>query len=331
MKKFLSRSALGLVLLGTVLGTTACASTPQSGEVGVVRNGGPFDNHNIRGIIHNGSGYTWTGFGSSVHYYPTSQQQRYYKAEACYGTNDDNCTADRGPYKVQTKDGVDLGIEGTVYLNTTFDGSSKGDTALKDFDTQFATRTFNDGKHAYDGNSGWSAFLGAIIDPIASNNLRDVGSGLECAQFVSSCSLVQNQGTGSKPVKVTNKNNQSNLATVQDAVSNGLNTDMVTNLGGRNHTVYFDNIKFVITKVDLPNQVQAAIDQAQASFAQVSRVNAQVAQAQAQVQVAKQQKLINQQKQQGYNACHSCQIQDEFRALPKGLQTYAPGGSFAVR
>lgn len=345
MKRFLTRAALGVTLVATLGATTGCGSTPPSGAVGVVRNGGPWDNHNIRGndpkdpssgIIPNGSGYTWAGFGSEVHYYPVASQQRYYKAEACFNAPDGSdekkkCTADRGPYKIQTKDGVDLGIEGTAYLNTTFDGSPKGNLAVKDFDTQFATRTFADGLHAYDDVEGWSAFLAAIVDPIASNNLRDVGSGLECAQFVSSCALVQNNSAQQVKADLGAKNNQSNVAFVQDAVAKGLSTDLVNSIGGSKKVAYFANIKFVITKVDLPGKVQTAIDDAQASFAQVSKVNAQVAQAKAQVLVAEQQRQINVKKQKGYNACHSCQVQDEFKALPSGLQTYAPGAAFAVR
>lgn len=342
MKKFLTRSLLGLTLLGSVFGATACGSTPEAGETGVVRNGGPFDNKNIRGgdqpadgIIANGSGYTWVGLFSSVHYYPVASQQRFYKAEACFDAEDGSaakkkCTADRGPYKVQTKDGVDLGIEGTAYLNTTFDGTNQGNKALKSFDTQFATRTFG-GKHVYEGPSGFSAFLGAIADPIASNNLRDVGSGLECAQFVSSCALVQNQDpTKVKAEDLSNKNNQSTLKNVQDQVSKGLRADLIATLGGKSGTVYFDNIKFVVTKVDLPGKVQDAVNDTQASFAEVSKVRAKVAQAEAEVDVQHQNYLANVQKQKGYAACKSCQIQDEYKALPDSLTTYAPGGAFAV-
>lgn len=336
MKKFLTRSLLGLVLLGSVAGATGCGTTPPAGETGVVRNGGPFDNKNIRGgdkpadgVVVNGAGYSWVGLFSTVHYYPVASQQRFYKADSCFGQTEE-CSADRGPFRIQTKDGVDLGIEATAYLNTTFDGSDTGNQNLKAFDTQFATRTFN-GKHVYDGPGGFSKFLAAIVDPIASNNLRDVGSGLECAQFVSSCALVQNQDPSKiKTEDLVNKNNQSTLKDVQDAVAAGLRGDLIATIGGKNKNVYFDNIKVVITKVDLPGEVQDAIAKTQASFANVSKVNAEVAQATARVKVAHQEYLRNQEKQKGYNACASCARQDELKSLPSGLQTYAPGSSYAV-
>lgn len=341
MTRRLLRIVVALCALAFALTATGCMSTPNSGEVGVIRNGGPFDNKNIRGcdgkadtdpcgILKNGSGNTWVGVASTVHYYPMSTQQRFYKAEACFGRDVKGCTADRGPYFIQTKDGVDLGVEGTFFLNTTFDDSPQGAAAVKAFDKQFATRTFN-GDHAYDGTAGWTNFLGAIVDPVASNNLRDIGSGLECADFVSSCSLVQNQGNKGKDAanKPVNKDNQSNVQRVQQAVSEGLGTDLVNTLGGSKETKFFDSIKFVITKVDLPSKIQVAINDAQASFAQVSQVNAQVAQATAQVDVAHQKYLANLEREKGYNACHSCARQDELARLPSSLNTLVFGSGVA--
>ena len=36
----------------------------------VVRNGGPFDDKQIRQVVPNGSGNTWVGFFSQAHPYP---------------------------------------------------------------------------------------------------------------------------------------------------------------------------------------------------------------------------------------------------------------------
>jgi hypothetical protein len=62
------RAILAIVAVVMVLGQTACSSTPQAGEVGVVRNGSSplwpfdwFDNHNIRGHVLNGSGTSFVG------------------------------------------------------------------------------------------------------------------------------------------------------------------------------------------------------------------------------------------------------------------------------
>src|SRR6266576_823989 len=86
-----------ILIIGCLLAIGAsfmagCASTPNSGETGVVRNGKAwywpfdwFDNHKIRSTIPNGAGNTWTGLGSDVHYYPVSTQQRFFRLASCNG------------------------------------------------------------------------------------------------------------------------------------------------------------------------------------------------------------------------------------------------------
>src|SRR4051794_32348862 len=222
---------LGIVALILLIGLTSNFTKPEAGEIGVVRNGGPLDNHNIRQVVPNGAGNTWTGWWSTTHYYPVDTQQRYFRFATCEGGA---CPgADALAITVPTSDGVDVTIEGTFYLNTVFDDTPQGGASLKAFDTQFATRTF-DGKHAYDGNQGWSAFLGAIVEPIVVNNSREVVSGVSCADLVSSCALVQNQGQSANEqvqAKVKGNANQSNVARVQEAVEKGLARDLEGTLG----------------------------------------------------------------------------------------------------
>jgi len=55
------------VLVVCVFGATGCMATPEGGEVIVVRNGGPFDDKQIRQVVPNGSGNTWVGFFSEAH------------------------------------------------------------------------------------------------------------------------------------------------------------------------------------------------------------------------------------------------------------------------
>lgn len=322
MAKKLCALALALALLGSLSG---CRATPQGGEIGVIRNGSAwywpfdwFDNHNIRGIVANGTGNQYVGLGSDVHFYPVSTQQRFFRFATC---GEDACDgADALAITVPSSDGVDASIEGTLYLNTVFDDSRGGEAALRAFDTQFATRSFG-GKHVYDGNSGWSAFLSAIVEPIVVNNLREVISGTTCADLVASCALVQNQSgqAGQQQVAAKAKGgaNKSNVARVQDAVETGLQSDLASTLGRS----YFKNIKFNLQRVILPPRVQDAIDQAQAAFAQVS-------QAQAIRERAKQEAFANEERQKGYERCPACARIDALKALPPNLT--ALGSGFAV-
>lgn len=313
------RAAVAIVLgLGMVATMTGCYTKPQSGEIGVVRNGGPFDNHNIRQIIPNGAGTSWNGWASTTHYYPVDTQQRFFRMASCADRKDGVCKgADAQAVTVPSADGVDVTIEGTFYLNTAFNDSRAGKMAVRAFDTQFATRTFGD-KHAYDGNDGWSAFLAAIVEPIVVNNLRETISGVTCADLVSSCALVQNSTTKVSAQQLAGKNNQSNVSRIQDAVERALAADLATTLG----RTYFKNIRFNLARVVLPARVQGAINEAQSAFAQVS-------QAQAKVRSAKLESQANGERQAGYLKCPTCARIDAIKALPRGL-TALGGDGFAV-
>lgn len=298
---------IALILLTSLSG---CFSKPNAGEIGVVRNGGPLDNKNIRGTIENGSGLAWTGMFSTVHYYPVDSQQRFFRMATCSGAP---CPgADGLAVTVPTSDGVEVTIEGTFYLNTVFNNSADGLKALKAFDTQFATRTFQ-GSHAYEGTVGWEKFLAAIVEPIVVNNLRETIAGVPCADLIASCSLVQNGGGR----VVVRGDTQSNVTKIQKAVQDGLAEDLDETLRQR----YFGNVQFRLSRVVLPDQIQAAINEAQSAFAQVS-------QAQAKVQSAKAEAQANRERQRGYNACPACQRIDLVKALPPGLQ--ALGSDVAI-
>lgn len=329
MKKIL----VVIIALVAMSSMTGCYGKPAAGEIGVVRNGGPFDNHQIRGcdkkpltdqcgILDNGSGNSWIGWMSEAHFYPVDSQQRFFKMEStANGTKADG--ADAPAPTVPTADGVEVTLEGTFYLNTAFNNTPQGVSLLKQFDTQFSTRTFG-GEHAYDGNSGWSKFLAAIVEPVVVNNLREVISGVKCSELVSSCALVQNsslspQDTKKTAQQIAAQNNQSNIANIQDQVQTGLERDIKATLGKD----YFKNIKFNLRLVQLPPKVQDAIDTAQASFAQVS-------QAQAKLQSASLEARANEQRQAGYKSCPACAQIDMLKAIPSNVTTFAPGGNFAV-
>lgn len=309
-------------------------SAPQAGEIGVIRNapsaawvGDWFDSHTIRGVIPNGAGSTWTGLGSDVHYYPVDTQQRFFRLQSCQGQHgeEEPCQgADDVAISVPTADGVQVGIEGTFYLDTTFNNSPKGINLLKSFDTQYGTRTFpfgNEELHAWDGTNGWKAFLGSLVEPVIANNLRSVIAGVRCEELVSSCALVQNAGS-TKTVDFSSLSNH--VTAVQDSLNAGLQSDLNATLTAPGTSdAYFGNIHFRLTKVDLPKNVQEAIDNAQASFAQVT-------QAQAKVKSATLEAQANEQRQHGYEHCPACAQIDTLKAIPSNVTTFAPGAAFAV-
>jgi hypothetical protein len=312
----IARNIIGLLVVVIVLfialfGATGCMATPEGGEVIVVRNGGPFDDKQIRQVVPNGAGNTWIGFGSEGHPYPASDQQRLYKF-------DDSPDADAKPVEVPTKDGVRVRLTGTFYINTAFDGTPEGEQLVRRFDTAFGTRGFTgaEGSARPWEEGGWEIFLNAILQPIIDSNIREVIAEFDCKQLVSSCALVQRGGAEVNAEEVAGTNNRSNVAVIQDRINQNLSEEIQSKLG----QPYFRNIRFSLGPVELPG-VQKAIDQAQSAFAEVSRAQARVAQAKADADA-------NRERQRGYNACPACQRIDAIKALPPGIT--ALGGDFTT-
>ncbi len=313
--------AAAIALLITLIGVFSGFDKTSGGEIAVVRNGGAFDNNRVRQVIQPVSNLTWTGLWSVTHRYPA--QQRFYTITA------DPRRGERTGVDVlhtPSSDGVDMGIEGTIYFTLNLDPG-----AMKSFDTKFGTRQFRgqDGelRYAYDGDEGWSSFLDAIVRPVIDNAMRIQVGSFRCAELVSSCALVQNSGqnqAGAAPVAgapaiPAGQQNNTNIAKVQEAVNLSLAKDLRDMLGGE----FFEGIHFNLAKVTLPQQVQDAVNKAQAAYAAVSEAQAKVVQAQADADA-------NKRRQEGYNACPACAEIDKIKALPPGMTTYAPGASAAV-
>jgi regulator of protease activity HflC (stomatin/prohibitin superfamily) len=295
---------VAIIALLTLIATLAAWDSTNAGEVAVVRNGGP-TNSNIRHIIDPASSLTWTGLWSNTHKYPA--QQRFYTITSVANAGDRV-----GVDVVQTPsaDGVDMGIEGTLYFQLNLDHR-----VLTDFDNKFGTRTYTEGGksyHAFDGDTGWSVFLDQVIRPVIDNDLRQQVANFRCAELVSSCALVQSTANSGGPVTAGSGNG--NIAKIQDAINASLTTDLQATLGDQ----FLTGIRFNLVRITLPANVQDAVNKAQAAYAAVSESQAKVAQAKADADA-------NAARQQGYSLCPTCAQIDELKALPPGVTVFAPG------
>jgi regulator of protease activity HflC (stomatin/prohibitin superfamily) len=305
--------ALGfLFLLILAIGFISAYDKTSGGEVAVVRNGGLFDNNRIRQVIDPASGLTYTGMWSHVHKYPA--QQRFYTITSNSGQGD---RPGVDVVHTPTSDGVDVGIEGTLYFTLNLDHG-----ALRNFDDKYGTRKFRglDGtaRYSWQGDDGWSGFLDQVVRPVIDNDLREQINSFRCAELVSSCVLVQNSG-GQRLAQNGGQSNNGNIAKVQLAINSSLASDLTQTLGGD----FFTNIRFNLVRITLPDKVQAAVNDAQAAFAQVT-------QAQARVESAKADALANRERERGYRDCPACAQIDTLKAIPPNVTTFAPGGNFAV-
>jgi regulator of protease activity HflC (stomatin/prohibitin superfamily) len=316
---------VALVLLILLVGWISGYDKTSGGEIAVVRNGGPFDNHKVRQIVSPASGLVFTGISSDVHKYPA--QQRFYTISANPNEGDARAV---DVVHVPTSDGVFVGIEGTLYFSLNSNTAGCGGTnssnlqarhpacVIAEFDNRFGTRTFG-GYHPYDGEVGWDNFLNQVIRPVIDNNLREQIGNFPCKELISSCALVQNQGNVRNVSASQGKKNNANLIAIQNAINTSLRADLHSELGGE----YLVGLRFILRGVTLPPQVQDAVDDAQAAFGAVSLSEAHVKQAALEAKA-------NRIRQSGYSGCPACAKIDQLKAIPSSITTFAPGSGFAV-
>lgn len=288
------------------IGAMTAMKSTSAGKVGVVRNGAPWDNKNVKEILQPGHSATYIGWWSDYHEYPATQSS--------YTITDDAKEGDQpgvDVVSVPSSDGVQMGIQGTLYFTLSTDKAT-----LTAFDNKFGTRSFTYGGksgNAYDGTEGWGIFMNYMVRPVINNAIRNAISTNPCAELIASCALVQNGGGLAVNPNGAPKSN-ANLVQVEKGINDALASDINSTLGGN----YFTGIKFTINKVDLPPNVQTAVNDAQAAYAEVSKT-------QAQVLVAKANADANAEKQRGYLACPACAQVDILHALPQGVTVFAPG------
>jgi hypothetical protein len=305
-------AGLVVVLVGVVPGIAFLSGLTKAdgGHVVVVRNGGAFDDNSIRQVIQPNSGLVSTGLFSSDHPYPSTQ--RNFKVSGAQNADSNEVI------NVPTKDGVLVGVEGTFY----FDVNYTDQAVMRAFDDKYGTRTYpvrgGDSTYAWDGDAGWSAFLSFTLGNLVQNVLRQEIGDVECADLVASCSLAANS-SAQAAARPTGASGNETINQVQQAVNDGFTKDVDDVLG----VPILIHPRFVLSKVDLPANVQDAINKAQAAFAGVTESQAALQKAQIDAQA-------NAARQSGYNSCTTCEQIDILKALPPGLTTYAPGSGFAV-
>lgn len=303
---------LFIALISLICGSVGALDSIDAGHIAVLRNGG-LSNQNIRGFLNPGAGMTYTGLYSTEHIYPAQQQVYTVSANPAQGS-----TATADSIDVPSSDGVEVSIQGTLYYSLNLDH-----TALSAFDDNYGTQTYlwsGNALHPYDGADGWNAFINSVVRPTLQNELRTAMAQVSCADVDPACALVKNAvNAQAAAAAAASASSNGNLAKIQNQINEELASDLKAQLGG----TYLENLRFTISEVTLPSNVQSAINDAQAAFAQVSSAQAKVNAAQLTAQA-------NEITQQGYSACPACAVIAEEAAIPSNITTYAPGTAFAV-
>jgi regulator of protease activity HflC (stomatin/prohibitin superfamily) len=285
----------------------------DSGHVGVVRNGGPWNNRRIRQILKPSSGLTYAGlFSQSPREYPASKVVLFYTI-----TSDPTRGSRLGTdlVSVPTHDGVQVGLEGTVFFRF------MGETdigLLKRFDQTFGTRKFpvagtDRSRYPWEGpDEGFAAMLDSVFRPVLDNNLRSEVGAFGCADLVASCSLIQRVAGSASSRADTN----ANIAKIEGRISHSLNTDLAKTLGGS----YFRSIRVRIARVTLPKNVQGEVNNVQQQYVAVNGARAGLKSAHYQAQ-------RNELLARAYNGSPALAKIDEIKAAPKGSTIVLSSGS----
>ena len=285
--KMVGKLATGVVLFiaAFIVLTTAGSwfERPEAGKISVIRDGGPFDDRAVREVLPPGAGNSWIGLFSSEHEYPSAAVQRFYTITAT-GTSD---RAGVDVVRTQTADGYLVGLEGTFYFTTGFDGSEKGIDLARRFDDQFGVRTFvvpgsGERRHPWDGDLGWGAFLDQIVRPIIDNQIRTAMLRFRCDELISSCALVGRQGGVTSGSAEQGVKTNANLQRIEQEVVRGVADEVREALGGD----YLMNWRFELVRPTLPDEIQTAINSAQAAFARITEARAEAERAKSQRQAA---------------------------------------------
>lgn len=303
----------GVVVIGVIIAIFVSLFgmtwvSPDGAVNTVVRNGGPFDNKNVRMIVPSGSGNTFAGMWSSEHPYPESP---------FYWNIDGSDAGDSQTILVTTKDGQQVGIEGRFSgaLNDTPE-------ALTQFDNVYGNRTFAGGKYAWDGQDGFNAFLNSFMPAVVSQSTQ-AGRDFKCTDLNAQCS----QAIGRADIPTGDVN--ANTALLQTRIKDAFALEANRTLGGN----FVKDANFTITRVTLNDRLQNSVNDA---AARVADANARVVQAQAQQAEAAAQAQSNVERQRGYTACGACAEIDRTRAeaeVARAVQPgaiYAPGGGTLV-
>jgi regulator of protease activity HflC (stomatin/prohibitin superfamily) len=306
------RWARGAALLTILLMAAASAvliagvrlAREDSGHVGVVRNGGPWNNRRIRQILQPSQGLTWAGlFSQTPREYPAAKVVLFYTI-----TSDPKRGSRLGSdfIQVPTRDGVQVGLEATVFFH--FMGETDVEL-LKRFDQVFGTRKFpvagtKRSLAPWEGpDEGFSAMLDSVFRPVLDNNLRAEVGAFQCADLVASCALIR-RVSGPTP---TRSSTNTNIAKVEAAISHSLNADLTKTLGGN----YFRSIRVRIARVTLPENVQTEVNSVQRQYVAINGARAALKGARYQAQ-------RNELLAQAYNGSPALARIDEIKAAPKG-------------
>src|SRR5436190_10546720 len=260
----------------------------DSGEVCVVREGGPFDGRAVKEVRQPGEGPKPIGAFNHQNCLPTTQR---------------DLTEEAGNLVVPTADGVNVVVDGQALFQLKTDKES-----VKPFYIGFGRRKW-DGNDLWE-DKGWDNFLRIRMVPILYQSLRSVIGSYDCTKLNNTCVYVLNAnvladtsagGVDKASQKAKEVNTEQNLSEAEQKITDAFQANLKAGLGD-----YFEGVRFQNLRVTFPHDIQARVQEAQSKRAEVAtaKLEAQrrVQEAEGVTQVAKQQAEQIRVKAQAYQS-----------------------------
>src|SRR4051794_12969707 len=219
----------------------------DSGEVAIVREGGPFDGRAIKEVRQPGSGPKPIGAFNHQDSLPTTQR---------------DLTEEAGHIIVPTADGVNVVVDGQALFQLRTDAK-----LVKKFYVNFGRRTWN-GSHLSD-DEGWINFLKIRLVPILYQSIRQTLGTYECTSLNNTCIYVLNAesfldnaqggGTNKAAEKAKQVNTSQNLSQAEERITEAFKRNLKAGLGDE----YFEGVRFQNLRIMFPHDIQVRVQAAQ--------------------------------------------------------------------
>lgn len=259
---WLAAAAALLVGLFVVIGVAAYVFSfkgVDSGEVCVVREGGPFDGRSVKAVRQPGEGPRPIGAFNHQDCLPTTER-------------DSNDVIEGDP-QFPTRDRVAVIADGRALFSLTTDASK-----IEAFYKKYGRRSW--GGEEISTEEGWRNFLRQRLAPVILDAQREVIGGYACTNLNNLCEYVQNPEeavrAGGEAEEV---DNTQNLSEAQETLAAKIRDKLRAAFGDD----YFENVRYQNLRIRFESEVQTRITEAQSLRTQAANatLNAQKQKAEA--------------------------------------------------
>lgn len=223
----------------------------DSGEVCVIREGGPFDGRAIKDVRQPSEAPKPIGAWNHQDCLPTTER--------------DSNDVIQGEPTYPTKDSVQVIADGQVLFRLTTD-----ENKIKDFFRKYGRRKW-DG-HDLTDDAGWLAFLRTRFQPIQIESEREVVGSYDCVALNNLCQYVQSKEALTKG-DVKKVENTQNLNAAADSIEKALRTKLKAAFGDD----YFEDVRYQNLRIRFTGGVQRRIDEAQSLRTQAANAELEAA------------------------------------------------------